>query len=105
LASNRSEILNTLKLYDRNSIAAIKNTNAAELPFGKKILKNCIPHCLIPSRITPNQTVNPNPNVIAKWLVTVKLYGINPTKLHINMNRNKKNMNGKNNPVFFPTYV
>jgi hypothetical protein len=50
-----------------------KKIKGIEAPFGKNNAKYLIPHSLNPISIIPNHTIKPNPNVIAKWLVTVKL--------------------------------
>ena len=72
-ANNRKDKLNTLKVEDKNSINGKKNNNGVEAPCGQNKAKYFNPHSLKPINMTPNQVVNPNPNVIAKWLVMVKL--------------------------------
>ena len=65
-ANNRNDKLNTLNIYDKNSITDKKKTNGMDAPLGKNKVKNLIPHCLNPIKIVPNHTINPKPNVIAK---------------------------------------
>lgn len=69
-ANNRKDKLKTLNIVDMNSMTDKKNIKGTEAPFGKNNAKNFNPHSLKPIRIIPNQTINPKPNVIAKWLVT-----------------------------------
>lgn len=105
LANSRSDKLNTLKVEDKNSIKGKKNNNGVEAPCGQNSAKYFNPHSLKPINITPNHVVKPIPNVIAKWLVIVKLYGIKPIALKTKINKKMKKIYGKKLPVFFPIYV
>jgi len=105
LANSRSDKLKTLNVDDKNSINGKKNNNGVDAPCGQNNAKYFKPHSLKPINKTPNQVVNPIPKVIAKWLVIVKLYGINPIALNTNINKKIKKIYGKKLPVFFPIYV
>lgn len=72
-ANNRRDKLNTLNIVEINSITDRKKIKGIEAPFGKNNAKYLIPHSLNPINMIPNHTIKPKPNVIAKWLVTVKL--------------------------------
>ena len=48
--------------------------------------------------------INPaKANVTIRWLVTVKVQGINPIKLQKKINMNKENMKGKKDLPWSPT--
>lgn len=104
-ANNRSDKLKTLNVDDKNSMNGKKNSNGVDAPCGQNNAKYFKPHSLNPINNTPNHVVKPIPNVIAKWLVIVKLYGISPIALNTNINKKIKNIYGKKLPVFFPIYV
>lgn len=89
-ANNRSDKLKTLNVDDKNSMNGKKNNNGVDAPCGQNNAKYFNPHSLKPINNTPNQVVNPIPNVIARWLVIVKLYGIKPIALNTNMNKKIK---------------
>ena len=89
-ASSRSDKLNTLNVEDKNSINGKKNNRGVDAPCGQNNAKYFKPHSLKPINKTPNHVVKPIPNVMAKWLVIVKLYGIKPIALNTKMNKNIK---------------
>lgn len=73
LANNRIDKLNTLAIYDINSINMKKGASWIGAPLGKKKPKNwslCILNAII---LIPIKSVNANPNVTNMWLVIVKL--------------------------------
>lgn len=64
-----------------NSIAIRKGASGIGDPLGINMDKNLCLKFQNPIILTPNQALNPNPKVKLIWVVTGKVYNINPIML------------------------
>ena len=81
LINNRTPKLIGLAIYEINSIGTSNNAKKNEVFAGKNKEKVFILYFSNVIRFMPIKTENDNVKVTIKWLVAVKLYGINPIKL------------------------
>ena len=63
------------------------NARPNAVPEGKNNEKKCIPCSRIHTILRPIKIERAKPKVTTKWLVTVKLYGINPIKFDDKTNK------------------
>ena len=77
-----------------------RGAKANGAPGGKNRLKKCVRFFRIPSILIPTKMARASENVSIRWLVTVKLYGIIPSKLLNKIIKNVVNISGK---YFLPT--
>lgn len=95
LANNRIPKLNGLEKYDIISIPIKNGFKIFGAPDGIKVLIKDIFWISIPTNTIEIKNEKLSVNAIVTWLVNVKLYKDIPTKLAINMNKNKVNIKGK----------
>ena len=81
--------------YEINSIKTNKGNKPKGQPEGTKKEKNSNPCFWNPKKVAPKTTVKLIKKVKIKWDVEAKLYGTNPIKLFININKNNPYINGK----------
>lgn len=74
--------------YEINSISTNKGNNPNGQPAGTNREKKYNPWFWKPNKVAPNTTVKLIKNVNRKCDVDAKLYGINPIKLFIKINKN-----------------
>ena len=74
-------------------------------PSGTKSRRKCQPCLTMPTIVTPMNTIAASAKVTMMWLVTVKLYGISPSRLLNRMNRNSVKTNGKKSRAPWPAFV
>ena len=96
LAANLTAKLIGLDIYETISIGTNIGIKNIGTPFGRKSLKYLWPCNTKPKIVANKNTPNASAKVIIIWLVTVKLYGINPNILHNKININKVYTKGNN---------
>lgn len=102
LQNNRIAKLKGLNIYEISSTGTNNKDNNTEVPDGKNnenIFKPCVLTQII---FIPTKTEKLKNKVTTKWLVTVKLYGINPIKFRETIKKNKEKINGKKSSALFP---
>ena len=95
LANNRTPKLIGLKMYETNSIGTNNKASPNEVLAGINNDNISDLWILNPIIFTPMKIENDIAKVTIKWLVIVKLYGINPIKFTNKINKNSTEIKGK----------
>ena len=95
LENNRKAKLITLVICESTSTIHNNGTRWKAIPSGKNMENNPNPCFSKPYIKAAPQARTAKEKVTIEWLVNAKLYGINPTKLRILMNKKMNKMKGK----------
>ena len=100
-ANKRIDKLTGLKTYEITSIGTRSNANAKDVPDGKNNEKKAKPWVRTQTMLKAMKIKRAREKVTIKWLVNVKLYGINPIRFKQRITKNAEKITGKN---FWPPF-